>query len=405
VVGTNPYYLPQDGLDGFSYSLSGDLARSLKGRSFLITETNAQTIGWDSKGQFPPYDGQLRLDVFGHVSTGANLVAYWHWHSLHYGQETYWKGVLSHDLEPNRVYEEMSRVGAELKRIGPQLANLKRMSKVALLFSPDSYQGLRFMPFSDTVDYMTVLNQAARALYRLNVSMDVLFPQSGDFSSYKVIVVPPLYVADDALLQRLADFARAGGHLVLTFKSGFTNEFDTVRWQRMPGPLRQACGFSYQEFSSLREPLRLKGDPFKTGEENKVSVWAEMILPETAAPVATYDHPFFGRYPAITRNAWGTGTVTYEGTVLSDALQEKVLLDVLTRASLTGPDQSLPAPVRVRHATANDGRPLHFYLNYSGTPQAFDYAGGAGVDLLTQKPVAAGQRLTPAPWDLVIVKE
>ena len=23
------------------------------------------------------------------------MVAYWHWHSLHSGQETYWKGVLA----------------------------------------------------------------------------------------------------------------------------------------------------------------------------------------------------------------------------------------------------------------------------------------------------------------------
>ena len=25
------------------------------------------------------------------------MVEYWHWHSIHAGQETYWKGVLSHD--------------------------------------------------------------------------------------------------------------------------------------------------------------------------------------------------------------------------------------------------------------------------------------------------------------------
>ena len=54
-------------------------------------------------------------------ASGAALVSYWHWHSLHYGQETYWKGLLGHDLEPNRVYGEMSRVGQELKRLGPIL--------------------------------------------------------------------------------------------------------------------------------------------------------------------------------------------------------------------------------------------------------------------------------------------
>ena len=80
-----------------------------------------------------------------------------------------------------------------------------------------------------------------------------------------------------------------------------------MRWTRAPGPLREAAGLSYQEFSSLKEPLPLKGDPFGVGAENKASVWADMILPEAAKPLAFYDHPFFGRYPALTRNAFGQG--------------------------------------------------------------------------------------------------
>ena len=60
----------------------------------------------------------LRQDVYLMASTGANMVEYWHWHSLHYGQETYWKGVLSHDLEPGRIYAEVARTAHELQRIG-----------------------------------------------------------------------------------------------------------------------------------------------------------------------------------------------------------------------------------------------------------------------------------------------
>ena len=55
-------------------------------------------------------------------------------------------------------------------------------------------------------------------------------------------------------------------------------------------------------------------------EQNKASTWVDMLLPETAKPLATYDHPFFGRFPALTRNAFGKGTVTYQGSVLTDAL-------------------------------------------------------------------------------------
>ena len=55
------------------------------------------------------------------------MVEYWHWHSIHYGQETYWKGVLAHDLEPDRAYAEVSRTAHELQRIGPEIVDLKRI--------------------------------------------------------------------------------------------------------------------------------------------------------------------------------------------------------------------------------------------------------------------------------------
>src|SRR5438034_9185082 len=94
-----------------------------------------------------------------HLADGANMVAYWHLHQLHYGQETYWKVVLSHDLEPNRTYAEVSRVASELKKLGAQLVDLKKDDKVAILFSADSANALSYMPVSDHVNYITVLKQ------------------------------------------------------------------------------------------------------------------------------------------------------------------------------------------------------------------------------------------------------
>ncbi len=414
VAAINPYHDTQERLDGWWISFMGDFTRSMKRAPYLVTETNAQTIGWDSKGQFPPYDGQLRLQAWAHVASGAHLVEYWHWHSLHYGQETYWKGLLGHDLEPNRVYDEATRIGAELKRVGPALAGMMPKSRVAILHSVDSHWGLSFMPIADDgrdergrpkANYTAVEDQLHRALYRMNVGADFVFAEEPDFTGYDVLVVPPLYVASDALLERIAAFAKAGGHVLMTFKSGFTNELDTVRWTRMPGPLREACGFSYQEFSSLKEPLPLKGDPFAVGKDNSVSVWAEMIVAETATPVAFYDHPFFGKYPALTRNAYGKGSLTYEGTVLSDALQEKVVADVLKRAGVAPIDPGLPAKVRARHVVSRDGKPIHFYLNFSPEPQSFLYAHGASTDLLADEPVAAQQRITLGPWDLAVIRE
>lgn len=405
IAAANPYHGTQDQFDGEASSYAGDYARSLKNTNYLITETNAEAIGWDSKEQYPPYDGQLRLDVYTHAASGANMVEYWHWHSIHYGQETYWKGVLGHDLQPGRAYDEVSRTAHELQRIGPEIVDIQRKNHVAILYSNDSSYGIDFMKFSDHANYRTILRQMYEVLYRANLGADFVFPESTNLSNYKVILVPPLYVASDAVLKRLAEYVHAGGHLVVGFKSGFCNEYSTVRWEMAPGPLREAAGVHYQEFSSLQRPVALKDDPFHAGADNRVSEWAEMLIPDTAKPLAYYDHPFFGKYPAITRNSFGKGTLTYEGTVLSNKLQTEVLLNVLELAGLTGPDQSLPTTVRVKHGLNRKGKALHFYLNYSSDPQTVTYAYGPGADLLTQSAVARAQSIALKPWDAAIIEE
>src|SRR6516165_1909584 len=404
IVSANTYFATQERLKPNDMWLTGDLARSLKDANYLITETNAQGIGWDSRAQYPFYPGQLRLAVYTNLAAGANMVEYWHWHSLHYGQETYWKGVLSHDLEPNRTYAEVTRVAGELKKIGPELVNLKKENQVAILFSVDSANALKYIPFSDNVSYMTMLRQMYDALCALNIEPDFVAAGERSLGRYKVLLVPPLYSASDAVLQQLSDYVRGGGRVVMEFKSGFTNEFSTVRDTMAPGPLRQAAGFHYQEFTSLSKPEKLTPDPYNVGGQNLGSVWQEFLVPETASVIESLDDPYW-HFPSITRNSFGSGTLTYEATYVSDVLQREIIREVLRAAGLTGPDQSLPPEVMVRHGKNGRGRQLHYYLNFSGAEQSISYPYRAGVDLLTNDEVGEGSRLRLKPWDLAIVRE
>jgi beta-galactosidase len=400
--------------NGGDQTLQADFTRSLKKGNFLVTETNAQTTDWSSSFQYPPYDGQFRQDVYTHLANGSNMVEYWHWSSIHANQETYWKGVLSHDLEPNRAYAEMSRTGKELQKIGPRLVNLKIRNDVAILWSRDSLNALNDMPFAkdsqwggggSKADYSSVVRQVHRQLYDLNVGADFVFPDEQDFSSYKMLIVPPLYIADDALLKRITDYVRKGGHVVMAFKSGFANEHAAVRWTMAPGPLREALGFHYQEFSNLAQPLALKGDPFQAGADNKVQHWAEFLQLDTAKALAYYDHHFFGRWPAITSNQYGAGKMVYEGTFLSDKLQRAVLKSSLQELGLVGPDQQLPDSIRTRTGTNDYKRQVHYYFNYAGKDVTFTYARKPGVDLLTGKRAAAGASVTLGPWEVAIIEE
>jgi len=415
IVADNIYHGTQDHYDGSFQSLQSDFSRSLKHTNFLVTETNAQTIGWSSQGQFPPYDGQLREDVYTYLAGGANMVEYWHWASIAANQETYWKGILSHDLEPNREYAEMSRTAHELEKIGPKLAGLKIHNDVAILWSRDSANAISFMPYGGGVParswtgepdgYASVVQQMHRALYDLNIGSDFVFPETTDFSQYKLLIVPVLYISDDALLRRISDYVKNGGHVIMTFKSGFANENSAVRWVRAPGQLREAAGFSYQEFSNLEHPLALKGDPFHAGDANQVQFWAEFLMPEHAKALAYYDHPFFGKWPAITENQFGSGTLLYEGTYLSDTLQTAILKRALDQIGLTSADQQLPHQIHVQHGLDRAGRRLHYYFNYSGDEVKFTYSYGDGSGLLQGTSASKGQEMTLGPWDVAIIEE
>jgi len=332
------------------------------------------------------------------------MVEYWHWHSLHYGQETYWKGVLSHDLLPNRTYREVSQVANELKRVGPRLVDLKSDNHVAILVSTDSANAISYMPFADNVDYQSILRQMYGALYELNVEPDFVAADDADLSKYKVLLVPPLYSASDAVLKRLSDYVSAGGRVVMAFKSGFTDEHSTVRAEMAPGPLRAAAGFHYQEFSNLASPRSLEPDAFKVADENKGAIWQEFIVPDTAKTIESFTGRYFA-YPAITRNDYGKGTLVYEATVVTPALQREIIRDTLERAGLTGADQKLPSAVKVRHGRNAKGEMLHYYLNFSGSEQEFTYPYADGADILSGERVARNQQRKLKPWDLVIVAE
>jgi beta-galactosidase len=415
IVADNIYHGTQDHYDGAFQSIQTDFSRSLKHGNFLVTETNAQTIGWTSQSQFPPYDGQLREDVYTYLASGANMVEYWHWSSIAGNQETYWKGILSHDLEPNRAYAEMSKTAHELEKIGTHLVGLKIHNDVAILWSRDSANAISFMPYggqvpdhswtNDADGYLSLVQQMHNSLYGLNIGTDFVLPTTTDFSQYKLLIVPALYISDDALLERISDYVKNGGHVVMTFKSGFANENSAVRWVRAPGPLREAAGISYQEFSNLEKPLALKDDPYHVGGDNKVAYWAEFLMPEHAKAIAYYDHPFFGKWPAITENEFGKGTLLYEGTFLSNTLQTAVLKETLGKIGLLSEDQKVPATVHVQHGVNRLGKRLHYYFNYSGNAVDVSYSYAEGTNLLDGKAVAKSGTMTIGRWDLAIVEE
>jgi beta-galactosidase len=403
VAGIDIYYPSQDRLSGSDIAFGGDLARSLRnGQNFLLMETEAQGFP-----QWTPYPGQLRLQAFSHLASGANMIEYWHWASTANAFETYWKGLLSQGYQPNPTYDEAKTIGADLKRLGPKLVNMRKHNQVAMYVSNTALDG--FDAFRINADggigYNDVLRHTYDALYRINVETDLLSPSSiTPLGNYKLIIVPALYAASDAEIQRLNAYAKAGGHLLYTFKSGFSNEDTKVRSTAQPGGISEAAGVKYSEFT-IPNNVSLDGNPYRVAEnENCATGWMEFLTPTTATVVARYKHSSWPGYAAVTRNSYGSGDVTYVGFMPTDALNEKILAEVVDRAGI----KYLPAqhfPLIIRSGTLNDGHAVHYFLNYSADEQAPTYTFDSGVELLTEKPVTKGKPVHLQPWGFAVVEE
>ncbi len=403
VAGIDIYHPTQDHLTGADIAFGGDMARSLRhGQNYLLMETEAQGFP-----QWLPYPGQLRLQAFSHLASGANMVEYWHWSTTTNAAETYWRGLLSQDGKPNPTYEEARTIGADLARLGPKLVNLKKRNRIAIYISNRALTGFDSFKFGwgSQHGYNDVVRPFYDALYRINAEVDFVDPSTADLSQYKLIVVPALYAASDAELTRLNDFAKAGGHVVYTFKSGFSDENVKVRHSDQPGIVIASAGVTYNQFT-LPEDVSLAGDPYQVGaQDNQAQWWMELLTPTTAQVVARYEHPEWGRYAAITRNAYGKGEVEYIGFMPSDGLAEKLMIEQITRAGLVTPAQQAHFPVIVRSGTLNDGHAVHYILNYAATPSSVPYGFAAGHNLLDNAAVPANTPLTLQPWGFAVVEE
>lgn len=399
VAGIDIYHRTQDELTGTEIAFGGDLARSMKGgRNYLVIETEAQGFP-----DWTPYPGQLRLQAFSHLASGARMVGYWHWATTNNAIETYWRGLLSQDYLPNPTYREAATIGADLARLGPRLAGLAKWNRVAVYFSNRALTA--FDAFRFGTSYNDVLRAFYDALYRMNVEVDFVDPSVEDLSAYKLVVVPALYAASDSELQRLAAFAKGGGHLVIGFRSGFSDENVKVRSGPQPGAISDMVGATYSQFT-LPKDVSLRGElPGLDAADRGVRWWMELLTPTTATVLARYEHPEWGRYAAITRNTYGKGEVTYVGCMPSGDVVSSLLGEAVSRAGLRGPAQSLRWPIIVRSGVNAQGHALHYVLNYSAKAQSLAYPFGGGTELLSGAAQAAGGAMTLGPWGVAIIEE
>ena len=389
IAGTDIYHPTQDFLTGAEIAFGGDEIRSLKQENYFVLECQAQAFKY-----WTPYPGQLRLQAYSHLASGAKGLMYWNWHSIHNGYETYWKGLLSHDLDTNPTYEEACVFGREWKNLGKKLIGLKKKNRIALLVDNQCLTAMKWFPIDRDLSYNDVVRWAYDSLYEMNLECDVVDVQAVDMSRYDMIVTPALYSAKESLLQQLEEFVARGGVLVSTFKSFVCNEYLSVYCDKQPHRLHRCFGMSYNQFT---EPgtAALKGQ--------KVQYFAELLKTEGAESLGNYEHKYWGKYAGITCNDYGKGRAYYIGCFT----EKGILKEIYAQA---GRDAGMELPLSVwpvvfRSGENAEGHMLHYVLNYSENQQEVLNPYKRVRDLLSDKVYEPGEKILLMDWNLAILEE
>lgn len=399
IAGCDIYHPSQGKLTGAEVAFGGDLTRSLKKDNYFVLETQAQGFP-----EWTPYDGQLRLLAFSHLASGADLVEYWHWHSLHNACETYWKGLLSHDFAENKTYREAVIVGNDFKKLGKSLLHLKKKNQIAVMVSNESLTGLKLFPISGGITYNDVVRWLYDALYEMNFECDFISPKERELSAYKAVILPAFYCAPEETLLRLKEYVKEGGTLVGTFKSCFTNENVKVYHDTQPHILRECFGASYDQFTAAEE-TGLAGTYCKEEDQEKANGFMECLRVESGTPVLSYVHDNWGQYAAAVRNSYGSGMGIYLGCMFSKSLLKKILKDVMGHAGIQPNEGSEGFPVIIRRGMNMQGKRIDYIFNYSGKEQEAWCPQKVCQDLLSGQEYREKDVITLPKWGVVILEE
>lgn len=438
IASGNPYYDMQDGLllpdptpddheqkwkttGVWSLYQTADWMFSSRQEPFLVTETNAGSIGmaWDNR---PGYDGQWRQAAWALVSRGARMIEYWHWHTLHFGAETYWGGILPHTGQPGRTYAELARLGAEFEAAtsSPDSNRTPTSRWCTRRPASGSCRSTRRSPSrtaSRTPPPTTASSTPSTAAPSTRAARSASStPASCTTRAASARVSPrggrapppgprrPGVVHRRRLHPRLARRLRPRGRPPRPRPAHRLRRPRGPRPRRAgPGRLTEAAGVGYDEFGNLaREvPVRpVPGGPLRLPESATATRWAEGLTATDADVLVTYDHPHFGRWPAVTTRRHGAGRVTCVGTVPGRDLG-RALAEWLT-PSARHAWGDLPPSVTATTGTSPDGRRVHIVHNWAWEPARVPVPASL-ADVLTGTSLPAGAPLELGPWDVRVL--
>lgn len=390
IVGCDIYHPSRARLTGAEISFCGQLMYSLKNTNYLVLETQSQ--GEEEKMPLP---GQLRLCACAHLANGANMVEYWPWSSIHTSKESYMKGILSHTRVPGRVYEEACTIGADFHRLSPELINLKRTPKVALVINKTSQFGLGSFDWQKPERSYNAWNDAVRlmadSLYRQNVEFAVVEERdlAAQMDQYALLIFPALYSTQDDTPDLVRQALSQGVSVLATFRSFQADALNKIHSEVMPYHLDDVFG------------LQVAGSFVPSAEEEydqleDQALMEEVNLKEAELVWACKNEPLLCVRAHEKASAW------YLTAAPRPRILDRLMHEILEQTDIAHPEYLWP--VVVKEGLNQQGKKITYYMNFS-EQEAVVRPARLCRELTENEEIAGGESLRLKAWDVRITEE
>ncbi|BDZ46138.1 beta-galactosidase [Naasia aerilata] len=220
------------------------------GGNWLLMEHATSAVNWQGVNHAKA-PGDLARDSLTHVAHGADGVMFFQWRASTAGAEQFHSAIVPHRGADSRIFREVEELGARLEQLAEVRGTSVEQGSIALVLDQTAIHAIHATrgPTSG-VDPYELAHRWHRHLIERGFTVDVITPHAR-LDGYEAVLVPYLFLTADDLEPRLAAFARAGGHVLVSFGSGIVDETMRVRGGGYPGAFRELLGAVSDEVHPL----------------------------------------------------------------------------------------------------------------------------------------------------------
>ena len=350
--------------------------RNIKGATGVM-ELQPGQVNWGYINP-QPAPGVVRMWLWHAFAGGCAFACTYRYRQPLYGSEQYHYGIVGTDgVTPSPGGREYSQVAAEMKALRakydpaakPPPAYVAR--RTAILWDHENLWNIDNQKQTGLWDTWGHMFRYLEIVKSFGAPLDFV-SEAQDFSAYPFLVAPAYQLIDEELVGKWARYAEAGGHLVLTARTGQKRRNGQLWEGRWAEPIYRLIGAEVSFFDLLLDDGR--GEVTMNSTRHQWNVWADVLKPlEGTESLAKYSNQFYAGQTAVTYRRLGKGSVTYLGVQTKDGrLERDVLREVYRRAGVA--TQDYPPGVYVDW---RDG--FWVAVNYSSAPADIDVPRGAEV--------------------------